>query len=91
MFINAIADTSMSLPQNKTIMKQVVLEIPDKKYPFFMELINNLGFAKVSDKSKLSKKQQEFVDGTIKSLEQVEQHLRGEIELKTADQLLDEL
>jgi hypothetical protein len=31
------------------------------------------------------------VDGTKKSLEQVEQHLKGEIKLKTADQLLDEL
>ncbi|MDY0334623.1 MAG: hypothetical protein RBR47_06660 [Bacteroidales bacterium] len=72
-------------------MKQVILNIPESKYPFFMELLKNLAFVKVPDEAELNKKQQEFVDGTKKSLEQVEQHLKGEIKLKTADQLLDEL
>jgi hypothetical protein len=72
-------------------MKQVVLNIPDKKYPFFMELVKSLGFVKVPGEVKLSKNQQEFVDGTKNSLEQVEQHLKGEVKLKTADQLYNEL
>lgn len=72
-------------------MKQVVLNIPDSKYPFFMELVKSLTFVKIPDEGKLSKKQQEFVEGTKKSLEQVEQHLKGEIKLKSADQLFDEL
>jgi hypothetical protein len=72
-------------------MKQVVLNIPDNKYPFFMELVKSLGFVKLSDEAKLTKKQKEFVDGTKSSLEQVEQHLKGKIKLKTADQLFDEL
>ena len=72
-------------------MKQVVLNIPDNKYPFFMELVKSLGFIKVSGEPKLTKKQQEFVEGTKKSLEQVEQHLKGEIKLKSAEQLLNEL
>jgi hypothetical protein len=72
-------------------MKQVVLNIPDSKYPFFMELVKSLSFVKVPEEAKLTKKQQEFVDGTKKSLEQVEQHLKGEIKLKSADQLFDEL
>ncbi|TVQ14645.1 MAG: hypothetical protein EA361_07290 [Bacteroidetes bacterium] len=72
-------------------MKQVVLNIPDSKYPFFMELVKSLGFVKVSGVAKLTKIQQEFVEGTEKSLEQVEQHLKGEITLKTADQLFNEL
>ncbi len=72
-------------------MKQVVLNIPDSKYPFFMELVKSLGFVKVFEETKLTKKQQEFVDGTKKSVEQVEQHLKGEIKLKSADQLFDEL
>jgi hypothetical protein len=72
-------------------MKQVTLNIPDNKYPFFMELVKSLGFVKVPDEPKLTKKQQEFVEGTKKSLEQVEQHLKGEIKLKSADQLFDEL
>jgi hypothetical protein len=72
-------------------MKQVVLNIPDNKYPFFMELVKSLGFVKVPEETKLTKKQQEFVEGTKKSLEQVEQHLKGDIKLKSADQLFDEL
>lgn len=72
-------------------MKQVVLNIPDNKYPFFMELVKSLGFVKVPEEAKLTKKQQEFVEGTKKSLEQIEQHLKGEIKLKTADQLFNEL
>ncbi len=72
-------------------MKQITLNIPDNKYPFFMELVKSLGFVKVSDELKLTKKQQEFVEGTKKSLEQVEQHLKGKIKLKSADQLFDEL
>jgi hypothetical protein len=72
-------------------MKQVILNIPEDKYRFFLELVKSLGFVKVSGETTLTKKQQEFVEGTKKSLEQVEQHLQGEIKLKTADQLLDEL
>ena len=72
-------------------MKQVVFNVPDDKYHFFMELIKSLDFIKVSGKVKLSEDQQVFVEETRKSLDQVEQHLRGEIRLKTADQLLNEL
>ena len=36
-------------------------------------------------------KQKEFVERAKKSLAQVEQHLKGEIKLKTADQLFNEL
>ena len=79
------------MPQNNRIMKQVVLNVPDNKYPFFMELIKSLGFVKVPEETKLTKKQKEFVEGTKKSLEQVEQHLKGEINLKSADQLFNEL
>jgi hypothetical protein len=72
-------------------MKQVTLNVPDNKYPFFMELVKSLGFVKVPDEAKLSKKQKEFIEGTKNSLGQVEQHLKGEIQLKSADQLFDEL
>ncbi len=72
-------------------MKQVILNIPDNKYPFFMELVKSLGFVKVPEEIKLDEKQKEFVEGTKSSIRQVEQHLKGEIKLKTADQLYNEL
>lgn len=75
----------------KKIMKQIIIHIPDNKYHFFMELVKSLGFVKVSEEASLTKDQQDFVEGTKNSLEQVEQHLKGEIKLKTAEQLFDEL
>lgn len=72
-------------------MKQVTLNIPEKKYLFFMELIKNLGFVKIQSKQKLYKENQTFVDEVQESLNQVEKHLEGKIKLKTADQLLDEI
>lgn len=77
--------------QNTKTMKQVVVDVPDNKYSFFMELINSLDFANVREEKTLTTKQKDFVEGTKKSLQQVEKHLKGEIRLKTADQLLDEL
>lgn len=72
-------------------MKQVTLNIPENKYPFFMELIESLSFVKVTKEIDLDKNQKDFVEGTKKSLKQVEQHLKGEIKLKSADKLFDEL
>jgi len=72
-------------------MKQVVLNIPDNKYIFFMELVESLDFIKIKEEVKLTKKQIEFVEGTKNSIEQVEQHLNGQIKLKTAEQLYNEL
>jgi len=56
-----------------------------------MELVKSLGFVKVPGEAELTKNQQAFVEGTKKSLEQVERHLKGEVKLKTADQLFSEL
>ncbi len=72
-------------------MKQVVLNIPDNKYSFFMELVKNLSFVRVSSKMNLAAAQKEFVEGTRDALKEVEKHLNGDIKLKTADQLFDEL
>jgi hypothetical protein len=72
-------------------MKQVTLNIPEKKYLFFMELIKSLGFVKIQSEQKLYKENQLFVDEVQESLNQVEKHLEGKIELKSADQLLNEL
>lgn len=76
---------------NKLIMKQVVLNIPDNKYTFFMELVKNLDFVRINEEVKLTNKQKKFVEGTKNSLEQVEQHIKGKIKLKTAEQLYNEL
>jgi inorganic pyrophosphatase len=69
-------------------MQRIVIDIPDNKYNFFMELVNNLGFKKVKQ---ISKGQQQFVDDLQHSLEQVKQHQEGKIKLQSAEDFLNEL
>ena len=69
-------------------MQQVVIDIPDNKINFFMELVKNLGFEKVK---KLSKEQKEFVEDLKQSLKEVEQHRKGIIKLQSAKDFLNEL
>jgi hypothetical protein len=69
-------------------MQRVVLDIPDNKINFFMELVNNLGFKKVK---RLTNKQKEFVDDLKNSLKEVELHRQGKIKLQPARDFLNEL
>jgi hypothetical protein len=68
-------------------MQRVVLDIPDSKINFFMELVNNLGFKKVQ---RLTKEQMEFIDDLKHSLDEVEQHMQGKVTLQSAKDFLNE-
>ena len=72
----------------KMKMQRVILDIPDSKINFFMELVNNLGFKKVQ---RLSDEQKEFVDDLKQSLQEVELHRQGKIKLQPARDFLNEL
>ncbi|MBI4646170.1 MAG: hypothetical protein HY738_06110 [Bacteroidia bacterium] len=69
-------------------MQRIVLDIPDNKINFFMELVYNLGFKKVQ---RLSEEQKEFVDDLKHSLNEVELHRQGKIKLQSARDFLNEL
>ena len=69
-------------------MQRIVIDIPDNKVNFFMELLNNLGLKKVR---RLSVEQKEFVDDLKQSLNEVELHRQGKIKLQPARFLLNEL
>jgi len=69
-------------------MQRVVIDIPDNKFSFFMDLVDNLGFKKVKQ---VSKEQQQFLDDLQHSLDQVKKHQQGKIELQSAREFLDEL
>ncbi len=69
-------------------MQRVVIDIPDSKLKFFMELVNNLGFKKVRQ---LTNEQQEFVDDLQHSLEEVKLMQEGKLEKQSAEDFLNEL
>lgn len=62
-------------------MKLITLKIPDNKYAFFLELIKNLGFEKIKDKSSKSKGKQHTEGSSVASL-------RGKLNL-SKEQYLD--
>jgi len=68
-------------------MQRVVIDIPNNKIDFFLELTNNLGFKKVK---RLSNDQTEFVDDLIDSLNEVERHINGKAKLQSAREFLNE-
>ena len=69
-------------------MQRVVIDIPDNKLKFFMELVNNLGFKKVRQ---LTHEQQEFVDDLQHSLEEVKLMQEGKLEKQSDEDFLNEL
>ena len=80
-------------------MSQLIINVPDDRLGFFQELLRNLPWVEVkqvkaspaSAEVPLTPEQQEWVNGLKHSLQQVDQHQRGEIKLKSAWDLLDEL
>jgi hypothetical protein len=70
---------------------QVTLEIPDDKYASFMEVVRNIRFVKIRKEEKLTIANQKFIKNLKNSLEQVELHQQGKIELKDAYDFLAEL
>ena len=69
-------------------MQRVIIDIPDNKINFFLELVKNLGFKKVK---KLSEEQKEVVDDLKQALNEVEQHRQGKIKLQPARDFLNKL
>jgi len=69
-------------------MQRIVLDIPDNKFNFFMELLKNLGIKKVK---KLSSQQVQYIDGLNQALDEVEEHVKGNIDLQNAKDFLQEL
>jgi hypothetical protein len=74
-------------------MQKLILEIPENKFQFIMELLSNFEYVKIAESKphKISSKQKEFVDDLKQSLMEVELHRQGKIKLKTAREFLNEL
>jgi len=68
---------------------QITVTVPEKKAEAFLELVKELGY---KSKLKTSKtKEPKLLKELRQSWKEVQMHERGEIELKTLDQVLNEL
>jgi hypothetical protein len=70
-------------------MKQVTIQVPDKKYPFFLELIESLGLKKVRRSSKYGKEQ--ILDGVKEAIEEIKLVKAGKKKARNAEDFLNEL
>jgi hypothetical protein len=69
-------------------MQRIILDIPDSKLNFIMELLSNLGIKKVK---KLSSRHVNYLEGLNDALDEVEEHLQGEKYLQNAKDFLEEI
>jgi hypothetical protein len=77
-------------------MRKVLVKVPDEQYRFLMKLLQSLSFVeaepvKAPKPKKLTRPQQQWVDEMKEALHQVELHQQGEIQLRSLDELIDEL
>lgn len=63
----------------------------DSEKLFVMEFIKRTKLRSSLDQTKKASKKQEILDGISHSVEQINQHMRGEIELKTLEEFLNEV
>jgi len=70
-------------------MKQVTVHIPEKNYPFFIELVKNLGFVKKIEEDEPDK--EEILTGIRQAVEEVKLIKAGKLKGIPAKDLLNEL
>ncbi len=66
-------------------MKQVTVKVNDDKLSFFLELVENLGFAEVEDSKEA------ILDNLKNGFEEMNLHKQGKLETTPIDEFLDEL
>ncbi|MEO6682922.1 MAG: hypothetical protein ABIN48_08850 [Ginsengibacter sp.] len=70
-------------------MKEITLYIPEKKFPFFMELINSLDFVQKEVDTVTSKEQ--ATKGFKEAVRQINLVKQGKLKARDARELLNEL
>lgn len=71
---------------------EIVLEVPDKDVARVLELVKGIKRVKIkSPKPALTPANEEFLAGLAEAVEDVNRHLRGELELQSWDALYAEL
>ena len=72
-------------------MNQVTIEVPDNKYSFFLELINNLGFVSHTRKTRVAEKENPVLQSLKQGLKEVEMAKSGKLKTKSLKDFLNEV
>ena len=74
----------------KVKMKQIIVNVPDKKFSFFIELVRSLGFTDVKEKG-VSTSKKEALKGIEQGLREVKMIQEGKLPKRKIEDLLNEL
>ena len=72
-------------------MKEILVSIPEKEYPFFLKLVKSFDFVKINEPKKKSNQKKSFLDGLRQSVQEVNDIKRGKLKGIPAKTLLNEL
>ena len=72
-------------------MKQITLSISENKYPFFIELIENLDFVKVKEKESTEPTKEEIKKNIKQGLKELKLIEQGKLKTRPAREFLNEL
>ena len=72
-------------------MKQIVISIPDKEYPFFMKLVKSLDFVTVKEAEEKPPTKTEFLNGLKEAVEEVNDIKAGKKQGQSLKDFLNEL
>ena len=77
-------------------MKQVIINVPEKKFPFFMKLMNSLNFVKVvkpsqSLEDQLSPEQKKTWQNIKQGFIELKMEEEGKLKFRPIQELIDEL
>lgn len=72
-------------------MKDIVLSIPDKEYPFFMKLVKSLDFVKIKQPKENVPTNEEYLEGLREAVQEVNDIKAGKKKGTTLKEFLNEL
>lgn len=72
-------------------MKTITIKVPDKKYPFFKELVKNLGFATKEVAPDDEPTKEEILEGIRRAVKEVNQIKAGKKKAVPLKDFLNEL
>lgn len=76
-------------------MKQIILNVPDKKFPFFLELVNSFPYVKTQtitpDEVQDGDSREDILKNIKKGLEEVKLAKQGKLKTTSAKDFLNEL
>jgi hypothetical protein len=72
-------------------MKDIIVSVPDKEYPFFMKLVKKFDFVTIKQADKMPPNKQQFLNGLRDGVQEVNEIKAGKKKGQSLKDFLNEL